>query len=188
MDSAILKKLLLSFCTLSLGALLFAAERVNPHAALVSDFERRIAAYIKLRNQAAGDSPQLKQTDSADTIARHEREVAARIRKLRAGAKQGDIFTPAIRAEFRRLIKIADEGTRSSEIRRTLNRAEPVHLNLHVNDAYPAAVPLQSTPATLLRNLPVLPKQLEYRIIAHTLILRDVGANLVVDFAEHVVP
>jgi hypothetical protein len=187
-NNAILKSLVLYLGALSTCVALSAAERVNPHAALISDFEQRIAAYIKLRNQAAADSTQLKPTDSAETIAQHERELAARIGKLRASAKQGDIFTPAIRAEFRRLIKIADSGARASEIRRTLNRAEPVHLQFHVNDAYPTSVPLQSTPATLLRNLPALPKQLEYRVIDHNLILRDIGGNLVVDFAEQVVP
>jgi hypothetical protein len=187
-NNAILKAFLLCLCSPSLCVVLFAAERVNPHAALISDFEQRVAAYIKLHNQAASDSPQLKTTESAEKIAQHEHELAARIRKLRATAKQGDIFTPAIRTEFRRLIKMADEGTRTSEIHRTLNHAEPVHLHLHVNDAYPTSVPLQSTPATLLRNLPALPKQLEYRVIDHNLILRDIGADLVVDFAEQVVP
>jgi hypothetical protein len=57
-----------------------------------------------------------------------------------------------------------------------------------VNQVYPASVPLQSTPASVLENLPDLPKQLDYRVIGHQLILRDAGANLVIDFADGVVP
>ncbi len=63
----------------------------------------------------------------------------------------------------------------------SLQHAEPVQLRLTVNDSYPAAVPLQSTPPTLLDNLPRLPPEMEYRITGRNLILLDTGANLVVD-------
>lgn len=186
MNSDTLKTVAICLCPVFLCGLLSATDRVNPDAAIVGDFEQRIAAYMKLRGQAAAGLSQLKATDSAEAIVQHEQELGARIKELRAGSKRGDVFSPAIRAEFRRLIKMA--GAQNSEIRRTLNHAEPVDMKLRVNDAYPASVPLQSTPATLLGNLPSLPKQLEYRVIGHDLILRDTGANLVVDYAEQVVP
>jgi hypothetical protein len=53
---------------------------------------------------------------------------------------------------------------------------------LHVNATYPVKVPLQSTPPTLLLDLSQLPSEVEYRIVGRDLVLRDVGANLVVDF------
>jgi hypothetical protein len=31
-------------------------------------------------------------------------------------------------------------------------------------------------------NLPPLPAELEYRVVGHSLILRDIEANLIVDF------
>ena len=37
-------------------------------------------------------------------------------------------------------------------------------------------------PPSLLLNLPKLPKELEYRFVDHELIVRDVAANLIVDF------
>ena len=188
MNSDILKAFVLCLCPVFLCGLLSATDRVNRDAAIVSDFEQRIVAYMKIRGQATAGLSQLKPTDSAEAIAQHERELGARIKELRASSKRGDIFTPTIRAEFRRLIKIAGAGAQNSSIRRTLNHAEPVNIKLRVNDAYPTSVPLQSTPATLLGNLPSLPKQLEYRVIGHDLILRDAGANLVVDYAEQVVP
>jgi hypothetical protein len=59
---------------------------------------------------------------------------------------------------------------------------------LRVNQRYPQGVPLQSTPPTLLLNLPQLPKELEYRIVGRDLVLRDIGANLVVDYLPNILP
>jgi hypothetical protein len=56
-----------------------------------------------------------------------------------------------------------------------------------VNAPYPP-VPLQSTPPTLLANLPELPPGLDYRIVNRTLVLRDVQANLVLDFIPKALP
>jgi hypothetical protein len=169
--------------------LAFSSEgRVNEHAELVAEFQNRVASYLKLHNQAEAGFPRWKPTDSAELISEHERELAQKIRTLRPNAKQGEIFTAPITAEFRRLVKIASGGRKASTIRRSLERSEPVVLAIHVNDTYPRSVPLQSTPVTLLRNLPALPKQLQYRVIGHDLVLLDVGANLIVDFAERVIP
>ena len=40
---------------------------------------------------------------------------------------------------------------------------------------------LQSTPPTLLSDLPKLPSELEYRIVGRELVLLDTAANLIVD-------
>jgi hypothetical protein len=49
-------------------------------------------------------------------------------------------------------------------------------------------LPLQSTPPSLLANFPELPKEVEYRIVGHNLILRDVDANLIIDFLTNAIP
>ena len=49
-------------------------------------------------------------------------------------------------------------------------------------------MPLQSTPPSLLLNLPVLPKGIEYRVVDHALLLRDTEANIVVDYIPDVFP
>lgn len=67
-----------------------------------------------------------------------------------------------------------------------MQHSEPVHLHLRVNESYPANIPLQSTPPSLLLNLPMLPQEVEYRIEGRGLILLDVRANLVVDLIEDV--
>jgi hypothetical protein len=53
---------------------------------------------------------------------------------------------------------------------------------LKVNARYPEAAPLPTVPPNLLASLPPLPKDLEYRIVGNDLILRDVHANVIIDF------
>src|SRR5437868_14702272 len=81
-------------------------QQVNPDAALIQDFQKRVADYVKLRKSVESKLPALKRTDSQEKIVHHEHELGHKIREARPAAKQGDIFTPEIAAEFRRLIAI----------------------------------------------------------------------------------
>jgi hypothetical protein len=80
------------------------------------------------------------------------------------------------------------QGPRAARVRKSLKSAEPVTIPLDVNQAYPSSVPLQSTPASLLLNLPHLPKGLDYRIVGRRLVLRDVNANLIIDIIPDALP
>jgi hypothetical protein len=75
-----------------------------------------------------------------------------------------------------------------TRVQASLKRAEPVQWKLRVNDSFPAHLPLQSTPPTVLANLPKLPPELEYRVVGHGLVLRDVDANLVIDYIAAAIP
>ena len=163
-------------------------QRVNANAQHIADFQQRVAAYVKLRNEAGAGMHGQKPTDSPGKMSNQERELAQRIRSLRPSARKGDIFTPEISAEFLRLIRLAWRSSDAVQMRRSLARAEPVSITIHINDAYPTSIPLQSMPPTLLENLPSLPKELEYRVIGHNLVLRDARANLIVDFIERAIP
>ncbi len=82
----------------------------------------------------------------------------------------------------------AVEGPDGVEVRRSLQSVNSAtaaqSAQIAVNRDYPnqEGQPLQSAPATLLQNLPVLPKGLEYRMVGRILVLRDTEANLVVDY------
>lgn len=160
-------------------------EKVNPDAAIVQDFSNRLDAYMKMRKPLLD---KLKPTTSPQAIVEHQRNLAAAIRAARPQAAQADIFTPQITAEFRRLIGIAMQGKRAHRVHQSLKHAEPVTLHLKVNDSYPARVPLQSMPPTLLANLPTLPPQIDYLVVGHDLVLHDAEANLIIDFAPNVIP
>lgn len=164
-------------------------EKVNQDSLLVGDFGKRVAGYVALHKTAVGEVHRPKSNTSPEAIAHYEHELAHRIRELRKGATQGAIFTPEISAEFRRLILMAMQGSRATRVHESLKHAEPVSLpSLRVNGTYPEGIPLQSTPPSLLLNLPQLPPEVEYRVAGSDLVLRDVDANLVVDLIHNVIP
>jgi hypothetical protein len=63
----------------------------------------------------------------------------------------------------------------------------PAKVPLKVNATYPEGKPLPTVPPNILENLPQLPEDLEYRIIDKHLILRDVDANLIIDYIPNAI-
>ena len=64
----------------------------------------------------------------------------------------------------------------------------PMKVPPAINTDYPTRLPLATVPPSLLLKLPTLPEELEYRFLGRHLILRDIKANLIVDFIPDVVP
>lgn len=166
-----------------------AQEKVNPDAQVLRDFSKRAEDYVQLHNDIRGQVHPLKKAESAAAIVRYQREFARRIREARYGVEQGNIFTPAIAAEFHRLITMTMQGPEAANIRSSLASGTPVRFpDLHADQDYPPGAPLQSTPSSLLLNLPTLPKELEYRVVGRSLVVRDIDANMIVDFISHAIP
>ena len=181
--SRLARKPLASFLigTSFLAAITLAALASAPdHKRLVDDFLDRAKKYVDLRKKLEGSSP--KPTDTPEVITARQHELGDKLRVARAGAKQGEIFTTEIARYFRHQLKESLEGKKGRQILRSLLSAEPVTIALHVNVSYPENVPLQSTPASLLRKLPQLPEGLEYRLLNRELVLRDAEANFIVDY------
>jgi hypothetical protein len=154
-------------------------------AQLTDDFESRVQHYLNLRNKAAGMP---KAGSDPKKIVAERRDLANKVRVAHAGAKQGEIFTPEIAQYFRRQIAASLAGPHGKAIRASLRHSEPVKMQLQINQSYPENVPLQSTPPTLLLNLPQLPDGLEYRILGRELVLRDGNANIIVDYVPNALP
>jgi hypothetical protein len=57
-----------------------------------------------------------------------------------------------------------------------------------VNAEYPDGLPLVTIPPSLLRALPALPDDMEYRLVGRDLILLDGKSGVVVDILQNVVP
>lgn len=153
----------------------------------VRDFQARVAKYVEQRKKDAGSSP--RPTNSPDKLSESQKDLAEKVKALRRNAGQGDIFTPDIAAYFRQRISSTLEGPNGAKIRASLRHAEPLHgIELRVNEPYPQGIPLQSTPPTLLSDLPVLPEELEYRIVGRDLVLVDIAPNLIVDFVPNAMP
>lgn len=154
-------------------------------AKAVAEFQQRAKQYLDWRNQI-GKSPSAANSPTKIIAAR--RDLANKVRVGRAGAKQGEIFTPQVADYFRRQIAATLNGPRGKHIRSSLQRSEPTEMELQINQSYPEKMALQSTPPTLLLDLPELPKGLEYRILGRQLALRDLDANIIVDYVPNALP
>ena len=162
------------------------ASAGTPDAATVAEFEAKVQQYVAFRQQHVGAPP--KPTNNPADIVSKQQEMGNKIRVVRAGAKQGEIFTPQIATYFRRQIAASFAGAHGKQIRASLAHAEPVKMELQINQSYPPNQPLQSTPPTLLLNLPNLPDGLEYRLLDRELVLRDTEGNVVVDYVPNALP
>jgi hypothetical protein len=160
---------------------------VNQTGAAVLAFKQRLSDYVKIHKEADGQVPSLAETKDPAKISQREIALGEAIRHLRANAKPGDIFSEEVRPVLINAIR-EDFAKRSATDRKALVEEMPANLKLVVNMTYPTALPLGTVPAKLLRELPDLPPELEYRIVARHLILRDVKANIIVDFIRNAVP
>lgn len=156
----------------------------NPDAAVLADFNARLDRYITLQRALLKEAP-LKETNNPAEITVRQEVLASKLRNIRVNAKQGDIFSPPVAALFKRLMAPELDGAERRETRQALEEedGEVAQVNLKINATWPASEPLTTVPATILANLPQLPRDVEYRISAKRhLILRDVDANIIVDF------
>ena len=169
-------------------AVLHAADEIPRRPSVIDDFQNRVEAYATLHKAAQGRLPALKQINAAGDILKGQHLLAAKIREKRHGVAQGNIFSPEISQEFHRSAGAATHGPAAGRVAKSLKRAEPVKLTLRVNETYPQHVPLRSVPPSLLQNSPTLPPELEYRVVGHARALRDIGANLIVDFIPDLIP
>jgi hypothetical protein len=165
----------------------FQAPPANPIGTAVLGFKERVAEYVKLHKEAASKVPKLTETKDAGSMQSREAALASMIKQLRSGAKEGDIFGQDFRAVLAREVR-KDFLRRSAADRTAVMQEQPVKMRLSVNMTYPTDKPLKTFPAQLLQKLPELPPELEYRIVGHHIVLRDVPANIIVDVARDIVP
>lgn len=152
----------------------------NPDSTILADFNARLDNYITKQRALLKDSPVAEDATPAQITARQE-TLAAELRSIRKDAKQGDIFTPQVAALFKRLLAPELKGAEGQETKDEL-KEDAATVWLRVNATYPADQPLSTVPPNLLANLPQLPMDIEYRVVGRHLLLRDVDANIIVDF------
>jgi hypothetical protein len=185
----------IAFSVLLMGA--FTAVRAKParsgntvalqsadDAAVLKDFQDRVQKFLDTHKESSG-----RPTSSPDKLHERKQQAVEKIRESRPAAKQGDIFTPQIAAYFKKQLAATLQGPDGPKVRASLRHAEPLpKVQLRVNARYPRNLPLQSTPPTLLLNLPRLPGKLQYRIVGPTLVLYDPASGLIVDFLPEAIP
>jgi len=183
-------------CALFLGLLFLSWSSVMSSQAAQNDsiqFQERIQKYVALQKKAVNSVPPIgKNVTDAAVIAKHQQQIADAIRAQRPNAKPGDIFTPGVKPIIAAIVKQRTDGKDGAGAKSTIlgegnpknESAAPV--KLAVNATYPTTAPLSTMPPSVLKALPPLPKELEYRFVGRTLILRDTTANLIVDVVPNV--
>ncbi len=152
----------------------------NPDSAILADFNARLDNYVKAQRALMKDVP-LKETKEPVDITTRQEVLAGQLKHIRSKAKQGDIFTLQVAALFKRLMYPELKGAEGRETKDEITQETPA-VELKVNATYPSSQPLTTVPPNLLANLPQLPKDVEYRFVGKHLLLRDVDANIIVDY------
>lgn len=161
--------------------------KANPIGTAVLGFKERVGQYVKLHNEAESKVLKLTETNDPAQVSDREAALGAMIRSLRPAAKEGDVFGADFRAVLEREVRQDFRGRPAAD-RKALIQELPAKMNIAVNMIYPVDLPLATFPAQLLQKLPALPPELEYRIVGHHIVLRDVTGNVVVDVARNIVP
>ena len=167
---------------------------------VLEEMEEGVESYLKLRRRAvktvAVPAPGPQAT--AQEIVAYQRALAKAIRARRPLAKRGDILPPECHAIFRRIIAAELAGPAGASARMALLEGNPpveidhddrMAVRVAVNADYPEAAPVATVPPSVLLSLPHVPQEyIEYRFVNRDLILRDVWANMIVDFIPRAAP
>jgi hypothetical protein len=176
--------------------------RTDADARGLTEFANKVQAYVALHQKVA--AALAKQPDRADpaTVAAHQKLLAEGIRKSGPRPAQGHIFVPDIQPFFKRLLASELKGPGTAETRKKVGEGNPESakglpkdrdvkgedVSLVPYTSYPPDAPVSTVPPPVLLRMPQLPKELEYRFVGRSLVLRDTMADLIVDFIPGAVP
>jgi hypothetical protein len=148
----------------------------------------RLKEYVELHTKLERSLPNLAKEATPEQIDKNQRALEALVRKARAQAKPGDIFTPQSQPIIKRLLATVFGGPDGKQLKASIMDENPVDVKITVNGRYPDAVPLSTVPPQVLQTLPKLTEDLEYRFINDTLIILDTHAHVIADFIDNALP
>jgi hypothetical protein len=157
-------------------------------AQALSTMNDRLGEYIDLHTKLERSLPKLPKDATPQQIDKNQRAFEALMRKARATAKPGDIFTPEARPVIKRLLATVFEGPEGKQLKASIMDENSTGITISVNGRYPDTVPLSSVPPEVLQTLPKLTEDMEYRFIGDRLILLDTHAHVVADFIDDALP
>jgi hypothetical protein len=156
--------------------------------AAIAAFEKSVKDYVALRERLEEKMTKLPEKSTPEQIDAHKAAFENSVRAARVGAKQGDIFTPAITEYIRATIGTEFKGRDRQELRKMVLEADTQGVPLRVNYTYPDNKELVEMPPTLLLKLPQLPKQVKYRFVNRHMLLVDRENGLIVDYMLDALP
>jgi hypothetical protein len=182
LSAHIMMKVLALVLAIAVPALATAQERppdfrVQIWGDAAADFNFRVQAYRDLRAELERGLPPLRMTSDGKELLDREHALADRIRRARADARQGDIFTPSISQAFKERM----QPRLNPDTCAALADDNPGTLKIRPNGKYPEHQPMSTMSADVLAVLPRLADDVEYRFLGGDLILVDLRSRLVVD-------
>ena len=163
-------------------------QGINPDAATIADFNKRVEAYVALHNKVDAMLPEPAADGRSEAVVEHQRAFAKMMAQERPNAEAGDIMTKPMRNVVRRLLAGVFRGPNGREIKHSILDEHTGNFVLRVNQPYPDNMPFSSVPLPILQDLPKLPDALAYRFVGQRLILLDPHGRLVVDIMEKAFP
>ncbi len=156
----------------------------------VAEFDASVDRYVALHRHIDGALPPEQMFDDAEEMYAARERRRSLILAARPGVGQGNVFTPGVDQAFIDALAfaIAECAHDPADILADINAERlPDTPEPRVNGRYPWGLASAMWP-TLLRVLPPLPEELEYRFSNRDLVLIDVHANIVVDILENALP
>jgi hypothetical protein len=155
----------------------------------LDEFQKRINQYVELHKAAEAKLPKLPTDATPEQIDKNQRELLRQIWVARAGAKQGELFTPAMETLLRKHLARVFKAPDGPAIKDSVNDENPVgQVTVAVNQRYPDNIPISTMPPDLLQKLPKMPEGMEYRFVGRHLVILDTHAHLIADFVTNAIP
>ena len=155
---------------------------------MLARLNRSVKDYLKQRSQVAEKLPKLSKDSTPEQIQAYQKASIDGLRTARTNARPGDIFDAATAKYIRRILRTEVKGKERQEVRETVLEADTKGVPLKVNYPYPETKELVEVPATLLLELPDLPKEVKYRFVGRHLLLVDTDSGLIVDYMLNALP
>jgi hypothetical protein len=187
--------LAIAICSILGGqALLLAALNPQTSAALpaeaaaVKQFDQAIATYMALRNKLRTEVAGPVKDSTASQVNNASDALAGAIQRSRQDARVGTIFAAPVATMIKRRIADTVRDEHLATVLSKIDDDEQASLAPKVHLRLPVSAQMATMPPSLLKVLPVLPKELEYRILGKNLVIRDVDASLILDYIPLAVP
>lgn len=152
-------------------------------------FQQSTNEYVALHRQIERNLPPLDMPGDGGSIQQAVEARADAIRRARADARAGDIFTADVRLAFRSRILEAVEwcGDVAPDVDREADGGGEAWEPPVVNGTFSWRRATLTSPC-VLAVLPELPQELQYRFLRSDLLLVDIEANLIIDVLRDAVP
>lgn len=164
------------------------APQPGPKDPAVAGFVERVNQYVALHKKLEATLPKLPQEATPQQIDQNERRLGELIQQARKGAQRGDLFTPEMTVYVKNVMVQVFGGPGGQKLRSSVMDENVKELPVRVNMRFPDSIPISTMPPAVLKALPELPEQMQYRFVASQFVLLDSHSHLVADFIPAVLP